>query len=156
MKIIFSSLALLLMAFSCKKEDVKPESTNTKALEEKKELLCSKSWRYASKVLTIDSVGVIDNLMDCEKDDIFMFFNNGQKISNRGTTFCINQPNTITDTSRWEFGPLGTTLLEFTSNSDIEGTYIYQLETLTTDRLVVSVEYVSDGLKNKIKAEFTH
>ncbi len=86
MKIIFSSLALLLMAFSCKKEDVKPESTNTKALEEKKELLCSRSWRYASKVLTIDSVGVIDNLMDCEKDDTFMFFNNGQKISNRAYT----------------------------------------------------------------------
>jgi Lipocalin-like domain len=92
-KLLFSALALTLLATACKKKDDEPTRT---------ELLTASGWKYAQYGLDANKNGAIEaaesQLDACELDDTYTFANGGSLTQNVGTVKCFTGETNTTGT----------------------------------------------------------
>jgi hypothetical protein len=132
-------IALLVFTSGCSKDD-DPAKTNTELITGKKFFL--RAWTIDPPISyggnTISNLYA--NLNACEKDDFRIFNEDGTVILDDGEIKCeAGTPQT--ETGNWAFADEETILTITYANGLSED---FKIETLTADKLEVSVDFVDD------------
>lgn len=91
--------SLVILAFSCKKNDPAPVPTNAD--------LISKTWKLTAA--TLNGTDAFALLPDCIKDNLFIYTKSGNFTEDEGLTKCNVSDPQIIGTAKWSF-PSSSTL----------------------------------------------
>lgn len=114
LKLIAISLFSIVICASCKKEsDVRKDNTT---------LLTQKSWKFEIYGLDENNNGIIEEaenyMLDCEADDVYTFYANGEGAFKGGTIPCSMDETPVINFT-WRFENNGTELAIFAAPEKI-------------------------------------